>query len=404
MARETRDTRDTGSRGKAKKQRVSLSHTQTEQFGLADNFDFTIMDAWYGPWQMKSKSGETYDPVMALWTEYRIEDEDKIHVEPVSLGRSALKYYAPSETGYEDEYAGDLSREDWLAIANGDIGNYELEELRGGHLLPISSRKSLPANSNNDFFMKTLIASAEANGVTLEWEDEEGARAIGDVLRGLQGHASRLKNDLQKDMDFGDGEPKKDRKVLVIVEVSGFEKGGGKKTGGNAGSKPAGGSRREKEQEETPRSSSRRRDREREEEPEEDTRRGRSDRGRRSAEEEEEETPRSGRESGRDSGSGRSSRGSGSKKPASGPDFAAIVKDRDFRDAYLDEVIEKVGSAKGKKLNRAALVEISDFEDQEWNETAFELATGDADWVIDWWEARREVDYDTEEGVVRLTK
>src|SRR5688500_13185214 len=173
MARETgRSNRSSGNKPKT---RASLSHTATEQFGLADNFDFTILDAWYGPWQMKSKSGETYDPVLALWTEYRMEDEDKVHVEPISLGRSALKYYAPSETGYEDEYAGDLSREDWLAIANGDIGNHELEELRGGHLLPISSRKSLPANSNNDFFMKTLIASAEANGVTLEWEDEEGA-------------------------------------------------------------------------------------------------------------------------------------------------------------------------------------------------------------------------------------
>ena len=394
--------RDTGSRsrGKAKK-RASLSHTQSEQYGLVDNFNFTIRDAWYGPWIMKAKDGTTYDPVLALWTEYYIEDEDKIHVEPISMGRSSLKYYAPSKTGYEDEYAGELSREDWLEIGNGNVGNYDMDELRGGHLLPLSSRKTVGANSGADFFIKTLIASAEANGVALEWEDEDGDRDIGDVLRGLQGHASRLKNDLQKDMDFGDGDgtPKKDRKVLVIVEVSGFEKGG---------KKPAGGSRKPKEEDEQDDRSSRRptsrRVRDEDDEPEEDTHR--SGRGRRGSAEEDEDEPqgrgRAGSRS-RDKGGDREGSRDRGKKPA-GPDFAAIVKDREFLGAYFDEVADRVERSKGKKVQRAGLVEISDFEDQEWNETAFELATSDDKWVIDFWERRREVDYDDTDGMVRLAK
>jgi hypothetical protein len=403
MARETRDTgRESGRRssgsGKKTKKRAGLSHTATEQYGLVDNFDFTILDAYYAPWIMKSKAGDVYDPVLALWVEYEVSDQDKPHTEPISMGRSSLKYYAPSETGFEDEYAGDLSREDWLEIGNGNVGNYDMDELRGGHLLPISSRKSLPANSNGDFFMRTLITSAEANGVELEWEDEEGTRDIGDVLRGLQGHASRLKNDLQKDMDFGDGEPKKDRKVLVIVEVSGYEKAGkggsSKKTTAKRDDEEEDDRESRRKEKETARDTARTRSKSRgrddeDEEPDEDTRRASRKHARDEDEEPEEDRKPAARRT---------------TKKASGPDFAAIVKDRDFVDAYLDEVMERIEKSKGKKIGRAALVEISDFDDQEWNETAFELATSDDEWAIGFWERRREVEYDDESGVVRLAK
>lgn len=375
-ALEARDRRSRNLEGSgSQRQRVAISADPDsfEQYGLVDDVDVRVLDAWFSPWVMKGKD-QSYPPVTALWIKYLNLDDDEEFVDQISLGRTSSKFYAPGASDFEDDFAGGYSKRDYQRVAEGEM---EVEEdMRGGFLLPLSSRKSGSRSSNYDFYLSSLKSSAKANEVPIQWTTTEGyARDIGEILAGLEGKVNRLKNDLIKGT-FADDEGKaaKERKVLVFTVVYGRSevKSSGARSSHARDTEPEGKSE----------SRSRSRDRDQDNEPKRESRSRDRDQATIEKVAEEQEAPR---------------------KPASGKSKSNGL-DTATRKLLESLVLEKLEKAKGGKMARTRLVSIVGHEDLETdqdNDLALEVVTKD-EYIDSFWAASRKWDYDADSDEVRL--
>lgn len=147
---DTRSTRSSSSgRGSGSRRKSAIDNDPTtfDQYGLLDNINARIEEAWYAPWFFGPDSDPTKNRVLALWTRLYLLDEDEEKTEAVSMGGKSLLFYAPVNDGdAEGEYAGGYSKEDYAALLD-DPDGLDVENMRGQLVEGTSSRKTNAQNT-----------------------------------------------------------------------------------------------------------------------------------------------------------------------------------------------------------------------------------------------------------------